>query len=116
MICHRCHEAEMVPYKEGSSSGLRCPVCGSYLVTSVTDPILEDCTVYSLFLEAGNPATKPALSSVSKVLGCNYLQSKKVIEGGRSLLFAGSAAEVREKRDALDAGGVLYAIEPEFPY
>lgn len=115
MSCPKCGgnlKSEVI----GSSAIQTCQGCGWSVATSYVDPIYEDDTVYRLYIEDGNVSSRPVLTALSKVLGCNYLGAKKAVEGGRSLLFEGDAVKTREKRDALDSGGVVYAIEPYFPY
>lgn len=115
MSCPECGgslKSEIV----GSSVVVSCENCGWSVASSYIEPIREDETVYSLFLENGNTADKRTLSCLSNVVGCNFLQAKKMVDGSRSLLFSGTAVEVREKRDQLEEGEVAYSIEPDFPY
>lgn len=100
----------------GSSVVVSCKKCGWSVATSYIEPIHEDEAVYNLFLEGGNSAEKSTLSCLSKVMGCNFLQAKKMIDGGRCLLFSGNAVEVRAKRDQLIEGKIAYSIEPDLPY
>ncbi len=115
MNCPKC-DGNLKSEVIGSSEVLTCQDCGWSVATSYVDPIYEDATIYRLYIRDGNVLNKYVLAALSKALGCNYLEAKNVIEGGRSLLFEGDAVKIREKRDALDSGGVAYDIEPDFPY
>lgn len=100
----------------GSTATVSCDKCGWSVARSHVDPIHEDETVYSLYLESGNTANKTALLCLSKIMRCNFLQAKKLLDDGKVLLFSGKATEVREMRDQLMRGKVSYLIEPDFPY
>lgn len=115
MSCPKCGgnlESKIV----GSTLVVRCARCGWSVARTYIEPIREDETAYCLYLENGNPTDISTLSCLSKVVGCNLLQARRIVSGGRSLIFKGSAVEVRKWRDQLDAAGVEYSIEPDFPY
>lgn len=100
----------------GSTLVVSCAKCGWSVARTYIEPIREDATIYSLYLESGNSADKTTLSCLSKIMGCNFLQAKRVIDVDRPLLFSGNAIEVRERRDQLKEAKVTYSIEPDFPY
>lgn len=115
MSCPECNgklKSEVV----GSSIVTSCSECGWSVARSHMDSMREDDTVYSLYLESGNPDNKAVLSCLSKIMGCNFLQVRKALDRGRALIFAGEAAKVREKRDLLLNEGISFSIEPDFPY
>ena len=100
----------------GSALVVSCAKCGWSVARTYIEPIREDEATYSLYLESGNSADKTTLSCLSKIMGCNYLQAKRAVDGNRSLLFSGNVIEIRERRDQLDEAKVMYSIEPDFPY
>ena len=100
----------------GSTLVISCAECGWSVARTHIEPIREDETTYNLYLESGNSADKTTLSCLSKIMGCNFLQAKRVLDGDRALLFSGNAMEVRERRDQLEEAKAAYSIEPDFPY
>lgn len=115
MNCEKCG-AEMVSKIEGRNYVIECPNCKWGVVTTYTEPVYLDQTIYSISISSGNAVTKDTLSAIGKVGGFNYLQAKDVAENGRSALFTAKAPEVLEKGQILDRAGVTYTIQPEFPY
>ena len=116
MICPKCHEAELAPFKEGSVAGVVCPKCKMSWVTTEMDPIREDQTLYSLSIAAGNVPERERLKTLSSVLSCNYLRAKVYLEDGLPDAITGSAVEIGAVRDRLKAASVRYTITPIFPY
>lgn len=113
--CPDC-DTVLEDFIEGSSMGQRCPNCGWSLVTTYTPPVLEDDREYTITLLAGNDASLVALKAISHLMGCNYITARKLVLEAPSTLFVGRAADILERRTALESTGVLIAITPEFPY
>ena len=115
MVCEKCG-AEMVHRINGSNYIIECPKCGWGCVTTYTEPIYADRTIYTISILPRNSVTKTVLSAIGKVAGVNFLGAKPIAEQGRADVFEALAPEIREKKKLLDDAGVSHLIEPEFPY
>lgn len=115
MRCEKCG-SEMTRRISGRNSIIECPECGWNCVTTYTEPIYEDRTVYVISILPGNQANKRVLRAVGKVTGVNLLQAKLIAEQGHEDVFTALAPELRDKKMLLDEVGVAYSVEPDFPY
>ncbi|MBQ7503115.1 hypothetical protein IJT93_10505 [bacterium] len=114
-FCEECG-AGMEWFRRGGCCGWECKSCGWNVATSWFDPIEMDQTAYSISLE---PSENPAVSKLkltAEIAGVNWLEAKKLIENAPAELFRGPAPQIKEIRDKLEAAGMKYKIEPEFPY
>lgn len=111
--CNECG-AEMAYFQEGMTCGWICERCGNAITTSYIEPIELDEREYTVAILRQEPDAG-RIKSVSKALGCNYVEARKALLEG-TLTFSGLASEVRSKAVALQNGNVLFGIEPDFPY
>lgn len=112
VLCGNCGD-EMQMCEEGITLGWKCPDCGwGYCTTS---PIISDAQTYEVYLNSGN-SSDDNVKLISSITNCNYVSAKKLLESAPVSIFSGSAVEVREVRNKLEAAGVKFSIEPEFPW
>ena len=109
--------SELNLFLKGSTVGVICPCCDYSVVTTRTEPIYEDETIYTILLEAGNTCDRPRLKLISKLAGVNYLRAKEMIASAPVVLVEGELAYIiLEMKKELDACGIKYSISPEFCY
>ncbi len=114
-ICPACG-SRLEGFIEGSCMGQRCPTCGWSVVATYLLPIQLDEREYAITLPPGCAPTKDALKAVSRLMMCNYLGARRMIQDAPTTLFSGRAPEVLEHKRALEGAGVPIAITPDFPY
>lgn len=115
IICEKCG-AEMVPIDPTKPVGMECPKCGWGWATTYTEPKYEDETIYKIILEQGNAADLENVRVISKVIGCNFITAKAIIEGSTLVLAEGKAAQVEKHIDMLSQTSLRYRVEPDWPY
>ncbi len=92
-----------------------CPKCGYSVATTISEPIYEDETTYSIILSDNDSKDMNAVRGVSKFIGLNFIDAKKLIES-KGVIFEGKADEVLNKKKVLDVYSIKYEITPEFRY
>lgn len=100
-------------FKEGSAQGLMCTDCGWSVVTTHISGIKVDETKYEVGC-SGDYQSEVHIRAVSEVAGYNFLMSRKTLQKGPSLVFAGQAVEVLRVRNILVSAGLDCTIEPDF--
>ncbi len=113
-FCEKCGH-ELDPYIHGSCCGVTCPNCGWGWATTYIEPIMEDSNIYHIILETNDISLK-VTRIVSDIACCNYIQARKIIEKAPVEIFCGQAVEVLKAKEKLEAAGIRFGIEPEFPY
>ncbi len=113
--CPVCNH-DLIPFTEGSTTGVRCSYCDYSIVTTYIEPIYEDDNTYTVVLEAGNSVDMSTIKVISKITGKNYIFSKQYLENAPAIIAKGIAAEIIEMKSQLDSSNVKYSISPEFPY
>ena len=108
--------SEMIPLDPKKPIGMTCPNCGWGWATQYISPIHTDQTDYKIILLAGNPVSLQVLRVLQKMTGLNFLQLKEIIETAPSFITSENAYQIRPFMKMLDDAGVLYRVEPEFPY
>jgi len=116
--CEKCGTNMILKLPEGYGGGvsITCPNCGWEAVTTYTDPICTDQTLYSIVLLKGNEPSTEIIRAVNKVSHRNLLKSKQLIESAPQVIYEGNALKVHGMKEILDAESVLYKIEPDYPY
>ena len=117
-ICEKCGAVmvPIVPEKPVGSTGMECPECGWGWATTYIEPKYEDETVYKIVLDHGSDATKENIKAIAKVMNCNYLRAKEVINDAGHILAEGKATEIEIFIQLLLQSRIKYHIEPEWPY
>ena len=116
MICKKCG-GEMVSIVEGSVQGLKCSQCGEWdYVTTYLPEIYSDKTIYSVFLQPGNPATLQTIKNVVSVANCNFIKAKEFLCKTGHKIFEGTAQATLEAVNKLKSAGIRYVISPDFKY
>ena len=72
--CPVCNH-DLIPFTEGSTTGVRCSYCDYSIVTTYIEPIYEDDNTYTVVLEAGNSVDMSTIKVISKITGKNYIFS-----------------------------------------
>lgn len=106
----------IVPEKPVGSIGMECPECGWGWATTYIEPKYEDETVYKIVLDYGSDATKENIKAIAKVMNCNYLRAKEVIDDAGLIMAEGKATEIEGSTQLLLQSSINYHIEPEWPY
>lgn len=116
MICEKC-EVEMNWSIEGSTQGLRCPLCGLWgLVTTHIDEICVDDTEYSLYLRKGSEINKEKIMFVAKTAQVNFLVAKQMFEEKEVCILKAKALEIKAAIEKLRGLGIDFIISPPFKY
>ena len=113
MKCPKCNSNIIVTI-EGSNNIVRCENCDYEVVTTYIPLIKFDETIYRLTI-LNNEGTVSQVKAVSKSLGCNFVDSKKILVQG-NYTYEALASDIIDKKKLLDEASVLYKIEPEFKY
>lgn len=113
--CPVCNH-DLIPFTEGSTTGVRCSHCDYSIVTTYIEPLYEDDNIYTLILEAGNSVDMPTIKVIAKITGKNYIFSKHCLEKVPTIIAKGVASEIIELKRQLDSSEVKYSISPEYPY
>ena len=106
---------EMTEIYEKPALNLTCPKCGCKIATTRWEKIDLDETNYAISV---NPIENPSIQQikvVSKILGENFITSKKVLEKGGTV-FEGKAVDVKSIVKTLKDIHIKYVIIHEFPY
>ena len=112
--CEKCGQ-EMQEYETENCMGVKCPNCGWGWVTTRSDPLFEDETIYQVKIPLNLSPSKPEITAVSEALGINYLQSLHTLKAGTGTL-SGSTNQIMEKLKKLKANNVAFEISPNFPH
>lgn len=102
--------------RDGHSVCWVCDNCGEALASTCFEPYETDITVYRILIVSPFKATTDILKLISEIVGCNYVEAKKLIENAPAEIFCGRAVDVKSVKKKLDAAGIEFEIEPEFPY
>ncbi|MBR2801315.1 MAG: hypothetical protein IKE21_01820 [Erysipelotrichaceae bacterium] len=113
--CPICNQ-DLIPFTEGSSTGVRCSHCDYSIVTTYIEPMYEDENIYTVTIEAGNRADKRTLKTVSRITGKNYVQVIQCLNSSPTVIAEGRAADIAEIKSEFDSCGIKYSISPDFPY
>ena len=113
MKCPKCNSNIIVTI-EGSNNIVRCENCDYEVVTTYIPQYKFDETIFRLTI-LNNEGTIKQVKAISKMLGCNFVESKKILVGG-NYTYEALASDIIEKKKILDDANVLYKIEPEFKY
>lgn len=111
--CKKC-ATEMIPIDNNEPIGMKCPKCGWSWVTTFIDPIAQDQTKYTVFLDKQEPLIN-AIKATAVVFTCNYLEARQGLLDG-ALQFSGNALTIQKSAKYLQKNNVIFHIEPEFPY
>lgn len=115
MKCPRCGK-KLISNIEGSSIIFKCCNCDYVIVTSNIDKILEDETIYTIFVEKNDIINNNMFKTISKIKNCNFLEAKKLLESGRFILLKGLAREIDGVVHKLIENNISFNIEPEYTY
>lgn len=113
-ICPKCG-SEMIAIYEKPALNLTCPNCGCKITTTKWDDIDLDDTDFEIIIEpVSNPSIKQ-IKFISNFSGLNFINSKKILSEGGSLLID-KAVEIKEKISLLKKADIRFIISPDFPY
>ena len=115
VICKKCG-AEMSYIKEGHSVSWICKNCGDAVATSFFEPYETDLTEYHIWICSSFKASTDRIKMISEIANCNFLEAKKMIENAPIEIFCGTAVDVKAIKEKLEAAGIEFSIEPDFPY
>ena len=115
VICEKCGN-EMKPYKKDHTSGMICENCGFGWVTTCSEAIEIDETLYEISLLKDANVSTEKIKVVSKEFAINFLTARKMLADGQDKAFKGKATKIKEIREELDKNDIKYSIIPKFPY
>lgn len=113
--CPKCG-APVEIRREGSTQGLFCTNCDWSVVTTYLPEILNDTSKYVVRVLSGDFKNDQHLRIVAQLAGVNLITSRKMLQGGGFVLFTGLASKVSAVRDTLESVGLVFEIEPPFPW
>lgn len=105
----------MVNYETETCAGMRCPNCGWGWVTTKTDPVDLNETIYIVTMKKTENPSNTELKTVSKILNVNYLTASNLLKEGKAS-FSGKALEVLPKLKELSHNSFSFLVSPPFPY
>ena len=114
MICDKC-QSRMEYREEPPFCEWRCPKCGWAIASTRISDVETDETVYEIRLQPNAVPEKNQIAAVSHSANCNFLEAKKKICSGETLL-SGKAVDIIRPKLTLANGKVSFEIFPEFPY
>ena len=114
VYCEKCG-TEMNYFQEMGSCGYSCPKCGWGWAATYYSPLNLDKEKYTISVLGSNDRNNASYKTVSKLLGCNYLQAREKIITGFSFTDV-SAKEVMLILKALTAGKIEYTVDPQYPH
>ena len=115
MICDK-FGIEMRFEQDAHSICWVCDNCGDAVASTYFEPYETDLAEYRVLLTTPFKATTGEIKLISKIVNCNYVEAKKIIEKAPIEIFCGKAINVKIIKEKLEAAGIEIRIEPEFPY
>lgn len=112
--CPWCH-CRTESFCEDSVMGIRCTNCEWCIVTTYIEPIRADITLYTLSIDKIDNADLDQLRTVSKLLGVNYLEARKLLQNGDAKLVD-QAVEIQKYKMLLNSKNITFNIYPDFQY
>lgn len=113
--CEKCN-SDLITKIEGSTLTISCTNCDWSIASTYYHPMYKDNTLYKVILEKGNLSSKENIKAISKVMNCNFLQAKKVIESDNPIIAEDRAPEIITQLRKLSNSNIKYSIKPNFPY
>ncbi len=113
MICETC-KSEMVFFEEGLSCGWKCPKCGNSLITTNSNNILLDETIYKISISPSIAAIDD-LKIISKICNIPILEAKKLAAKG-GVIIEDKASRIKPAFDLISTSALTFDISPDFPY
>lgn len=102
--------------REGRVSGTRCPKCGWSVVTTETDAIDRDATLYEVRIIHSDYHNEAQVKTVARMLGVNFLQARRLLHEKDPLVFQGRAREVLRIKADMEKMHIPYSILPSFDW
>jgi ribosomal protein S27AE len=97
--------------------GRRCPRCGHADVTTYSPPMLEDRTVYRVWLRGSE---RPGLAAVRcvdrRLYGTGVVAARALLMEGDVLVDQGRALAVRAVMEEFEAKGLDFYVVPDYPW
>lgn len=113
-LCPKCN-SKLIITDVGRDHIVRCSKCDYAITTTNSSAMDFDGTIYELFIEPKNKPTLDNIKFISKTIGVNFIEAKKILlQGG--FYFKGYAIEILSKRKLLNSKSIDYQIIPKFPY
>jgi len=113
--CPKCG-SQTEKINEGRTVGTRCPQCGWSVVTTYTQPIDQDVELYEVGIKKIDHPDKNQIKVISNLSGINFLQARKKIKEGGSVLFNMNARQTSSIKAMLIEAGLSPAINPDFKW
>ncbi len=113
-FCPNCN-SKLIIKNIGRDHIIKCTNCGYEISSTNSSSIDFDSTIYVISVEANNNVTLEKLKFISKTMGANFIEAKRILCEG-SIYFKGYAIEIIPKRNLLVSNGIDYQITPHFPY
>lgn len=114
MKCEECG-GELIYRVVGHTCCWECPQCGWGLASTFFTPIEVDRIEYTLTIQKTSEITLAMIKCAAKLMACNYIHAKAALENSSGTI-SGQAQLIKQATEKLSAVGLLYKIEPDFPY
>jgi DNA-directed RNA polymerase subunit RPC12/RpoP len=113
--CPRCgNQTEKI--NKGRAIGTGCPQCGWSVVTTYTHPIDQDVELYEVGIRRMDHPNENQIKIISNLSGINFLQARKKIKEGGSILFQINARQTFSIKAMLVDTGLSPIINPDFKW
>lgn len=115
MVCEKCGN-DMKCFNKDSLFCWECTHCGWKIATTCIDKIFSDENKYTVKLIQVKNFNISAIKTISKIVNCNYIEAKKLIQSVPTVIFNGTAVETDKIKEKLENLDIIFTIIPDFPY
>lgn len=114
MICETCKK-EMKYFVDGPTCGWKCDFCDTHIVTSYTDEIEFDDSIYIISILPVSKPSAVSIKNIAKICNCPFNDAKQTLINGKTI-GEYDAKRTREILKILQYSGISYSSSPEFTH
>lgn len=115
-VCQECGSRDFESRWKGLTYQFRCARCHWGAATSRFPPIRQDDGPYRIVVTSLGINPARALIALNQRLGYGIRRTRELFSKGERECFSGNASAVLAEARRLRPAGVLFRIEPDFPY
>jgi hypothetical protein len=78
--------------------------------------IRQDPASYEVKIHDGDFHDQDDVKAVAEIVNVNFLVARRILQEDQPVVFIGKAIEVKEIREKLMSAGLIYSINPKFPW
>ncbi len=112
--CEKCGH-DMVHFETDTCEGMKCTYCDCNWVTTKSNTIYLDLTIYTVTVNKIPEPTKTDLQILSKIFNANILTTLNLIKEG-DVTIKGNAIDIKDKIKTLENSQIPFSVTPDFPY